>query len=221
MQKKLYKYTSMEYLRQALYYGPHASSLNQVNDPYEAVGIRYPERYRICCLTNSDLKMLLWAYYVNHRGCVIEYDMSNIINNDNDLIKKVDYEESLRTPHVEMSQEEVFFSLCRKSKEWDYENEYRAVYYQENANLECWAIDNGGEVYLKAIPTKVVFGLYAHLSENYYSSLRIIREYNDSLKDDSREGVSVEKCILDQNMYKLLRDRQFNYLLELENERDN
>ena len=66
MQKSIYKYMKLGNLADALNYGVHASVIEDVNDPYEWEGIDNPQLFRIACMTNSDKKMLLWSYYVNH-----------------------------------------------------------------------------------------------------------------------------------------------------------
>ena len=212
--EKLAKYTSLKYIENAINYGIYASHITAVNDPFENEGVKYPDEYRICCMTNSAKQMIMWAYYTNHRGCLIEYDVSHCIELHNDLIRPVKYEESLRNSRYEMTPAEVFESLYTKSKEWKHENEYRAAYYSESADENIWTIVDG-EVYLKAKVTKIVFGLFAEKDEKYICVLRKLREINQSREMNSIPLIEVTKCRLNRNNYGLTEDKQFDYIKEL------
>ena len=74
----IYKYTKIEYIKSCVENGIYASRIDQVNDPYESDGIENPDLYRIACLTTASTQMLMWAYYGNHHGCSIQYDVSQI-----------------------------------------------------------------------------------------------------------------------------------------------
>lgn len=78
MTKTLFKYTSVQFVQSCIENGVYASRVDQVNDPYEGNGIENPHLFRIACLTNASSAMLMWAYYGNHHGCRIEYDVSSI-----------------------------------------------------------------------------------------------------------------------------------------------
>ena len=82
----LFKYTLSEHIQSCVENGVYASRLDNINDPYEARDVRYQEQYRVVCLTSSSQQMLMWAYYGNHKGCCIEYDVTGI-----DGIQKVNY----------------------------------------------------------------------------------------------------------------------------------
>lgn len=51
----LYQYMDLSYLSSCFENGTYASKLERVNDPYEGLGIEYPNQYRICCMTKSLL----------------------------------------------------------------------------------------------------------------------------------------------------------------------
>ena len=59
----LFKYTGLQYIPSCIENGIFASRLDNINDPFEGKGIRYPNRYRVVCLTASPYQMLMWAYY--------------------------------------------------------------------------------------------------------------------------------------------------------------
>lgn len=205
----LYKYTSMEYIEDAIRYGVYASRLGDLNDPYEYNGIVYIEDYRVCCMTTSSAKMLMWAYYGYHRGCCIKYDVSGIISDYPGLIRKVDYTDILRTSHREMNSKELYDNLYRKSKEWKQENEYRAVKHLDK-NEDAWNLYEN-KVFLKAKVKQIIFGVEVSSEpEKYFDALKTIHDYN--LKDCN---IEVKKMYVKPDKYELKFDPQYDYLREL------
>ena len=200
--KILYKYTSMDFIESCIKNGIYASKIDAVNDPFESEGVKYPHLYRICCMTNSPKRMLLWAYYTNHKECCVEFDVSSVVPS---LIRPVDYVDSF-SPHINMSLEEVFSSLYRKGKEWKHENEFRAVYYTKNNDRSNWKAD-GDNVYLKATVRSVTFGLFSD---------RDLPRYKKALETLIYHGIEGKKCRLKNNKYALEDDRQFDLETELD-----
>jgi len=208
--KRLYKYTNICHAIDSINNGVFASELSSLNDPYEAEGIIYSDDYRVACMTNSSRKMLMWSYYGNHRGCVLQYDVSAIRRKCPNIIRKVEYEETLRTPHRQMQPKEIFDSLYKKSKEWEHENEYRAVYYSgENDDYDIWKLD-GSKIFLKAPVRKVIFGVaVSNDNSEYKKVLSYIRNYNENVGDYER--IMVSKMYLLDNKYELSEDPQYDY----------
>ena len=199
--KILYKYTNMDFIESCINSGIYASKIDAVNDPFESEGVKYPHLYRICCMTNSPKKMLLWAYYTNHQECCVEFDVSNI---DPELLRQVNYVDTFST-HTNMSLDEVYASLYRKGKEWRHENEFRAVYYEKKYDKSLWNII-GENVFLKAPVKSVTFGLFAD---------RDLQRYKKALEVLIRYGIEGKKCKLRNNRYALEEDRQFDLEIEL------
>lgn len=68
------KFTKTEHLEDALKNRAYASPLNNLNDPYEFAGIRYPDEYRVCSFMTSNNKMLMWSHYgQGHHGIRIDF----------------------------------------------------------------------------------------------------------------------------------------------------
>lgn len=200
--KSLFKYTSMDFIESCILNGVYASRIDEVNDPFESDGIHYPYLFRICCMTSSAKKMLLWAYYTNHKECCVEFDVSEI---DTSIIRPVDYIKSF-SDHANMSLDEIFASLYCKGNEWSHENEYRAVYYKKKANDLYWNIV-GDYVFLKAKVKSVTFGLFAERDlPRYKKALEILKQY----------GIQAKKCKLRNDKYAIGEDRQFDIDVELE-----
>lgn len=59
----IYKYMKLEYINDAIQHDVYASKLEEVNGPYEFEGIKHPEKFRICIMTNSLRTMLMWSHY--------------------------------------------------------------------------------------------------------------------------------------------------------------
>lgn len=190
---------NLPYLSSCFENGIHASRLERVNDPYEGLGIEYPSQYRICCMTRSPLKMLMWAYYVNHRGCCVGFDVG-------EHFQKVKYTDTLQ-PHEEMDSIEIIASLYTKGKEWIHEDEYRAVYFEPEADDKLW-VKKKEEVYFKARVVSVTFGLTVESNPDYLKAL----EY---LRNSGNTGVEYSKCKLKKGQYQLYKDKQFDITQEI------
>ena len=92
----------------------------------------------ICCLTNTCQSLPMWAHYANnHTGCCLVFDFSKYSNQkllkDNFpfyWIKKIEYQTDL--PKYNMSDMCDYF---HKSREWEYENEWRAIMFDKNMSF--------------------------------------------------------------------------------------
>ncbi len=195
----LYKYIQLEYLQSCFDNGIFASSLENVNDPFEQEGIRYPELYRICCLTKSRMKMLMWSYYGAHKGCCVGFDVPD------DSFKPVEYIGRFEDRSV-MSTEEVIESLYHKGSEWRREEEYRNVFYRKKHDHHIWKTDSKGNVFFKAPVCSVIFGFFSHLSPEYRTALLYLKDKN----------VEVTKCDLKKGYYAFYSNKQFDIEQELE-----
>ena len=201
----LFKYTGLQYIPSCIENGIFASRLDNINDPFEGKGIRYPNRYRVVCLTASPYQMLMWAYYGNHRGCCIEFDVEKIKG-----IRQVEYIREFLS-HEDMNTQEVIESLYKKGNEWSHEKEYRLVYHEPRAEKDSWK-RIGENVFLIAPVKQIIFGFAAEMDEKYPEMLEYIRKYNDS----NDQMIKVTKCKLKPNQYRLEEDKQFDLDEEIE-----
>lgn len=201
----LYKYTGLEYIRSCIEKGIYASRLDSINDPFEGKGIRYKDQYRVVCLTSSPFQMLMWAYYGNHRGCCIEFDVD-----DNIGVRPVQYIKDF-LDHEIMSTTEVIESLYTKGNEWNHEKEYRLVYYAPQAEKHLWTIE-GANVFLNARVRRITLGFASEMDSNYAGTLQYLSAYRGANKDTT---IEVTKCKLMGNKYQLEADKQFDIENEL------
>ena len=202
--KELFKYTKMEYLRSILDNGIYAAKLTELNDPYEAEGILYPEKYRVCCATTSPMKMLMWSYYGQHRECVVGFLPK--IN-----MEKVEYVRRFES-HKDFTQEEVVRNLLKKGAEWKPENEYRQVWFSENSNPDIWTMTEKDKVFLKAKIVEVRFGVCSHLNPFFVDALGLLKDYNEGCADCDK--IKVLKYTLSSKKYSLVEEKQWDYLEE-------
>lgn len=201
----LYKYMRLEKLEESIKNGVPTTCLGMSN-PFELEGVKNPDLYRKCCMTNSPRQMLLWAYYGHHRGCCVEYDVSGV---DQILLRKVEYT-SLLSKHEDMTPKEVCEDLYKMGKEWAHENEYRAVFYKRNYDSTIWNVI-GEDVYLKAKVKSVMLGLYASENTNLYvESLELLKKHN----------IAVKKCRIKPEKYEITEDPQFDIESELDKGKD-
>ena len=206
----LIKYTGIEYVQSCIQNGIYASRLDNINDSYEGRGIRYKDQYRVVCLTASPYQMLMWAYYGNHRGCCIEFDIDHIKE-----IRQVEYIKEF-CAHEDMDTAEVIESLYQKGYEWNHEKEFRIVYHEPTANKKLWKVNKGKkgkDVYLIAPVKQIIFGLASEMDDNYMNALRYIQDYNNNNPD---KRIEVTKCRLMSSKYQLEPDKQFNINSEIE-----
>lgn len=200
----LFKYTGLNYISSCIENGIYASCLDKINDPFEGKGIRYKNDFRVVCLTSSPYQMLMWAYYVNHQGCCIEFDVSKING-----IRKVEYIKEFQN-HEDMSTDQIIESLYKKGNEWSHEKEFRLVYHKSISDRDFWVI-NKGNIFLKAPVKKITFGYAAEVDDKYPEVVRYIYDYNKSHK----QKIEVSKCKLMQNKYQLEADKQYNLESEI------
>lgn len=93
--------------------------------------------YGVVCYSSNCYNNLLWSHYAdNHKGMCLVFNVSQ--KNEKDLLK-VNYQENF--PEVNLidgldSNDEIIKIVTTKSKEWEYEKEYRQVFLFKNMLYE-------------------------------------------------------------------------------------
>jgi hypothetical protein len=149
---------------------------------------QYSEVIGILSLTEKCDHLLMWAHYANnYKGFVIEFDEKHELFNPQRFpagsfggLRKVEYSDIRPTNHslMEMTPEDIFLI---KSKEWEYEQEWRML-----ANLE-----DGNDIILKA-NGKVVLdpdGLPIYLCPIPPSCIKGII-FGSRVTDENKEAIS-------------------------------
>lgn len=208
--KHLFKYTGLDRIQSCVENGVYAANIADLNDPFEYDGIEYPDDYRVACLTNSETKMLMWAYYGNHQNCCIEFAIDYDVVKTG-LLKAVDYISEFRD-HDEMDNEELIQALYTKGSEWSHEKEWRAVWYKDNEYADgIWKAD-GDKLFLRAKVVAVTFGLAAIKNPKYQEALQYLLDYNQN----HTEKIRIQKCKVSGNKYEIKIDKQFKAKNEVE-----
>ena len=179
----------------------------------ESLPIAINQALGVLCLTTKFDNLLMWAHYAqSHEGMVIEFEADSSFFNqalsehipltglDEDLSReygrliKVKYKNE--RPQINISEVNSFDSFLVKSKEWEYEEEYRMIMPTTKAN-KVIQDKNGLNVYLYELPreiiTKVILG--------YRSSPELL---NQIYEIKAKENIVVERMSLDEKDFKLI-----------------
>jgi len=111
--------------------------LSKVQDRWSEIVSETNRQLRICSFSLNNDSLLLWSHYAQeHKGICIEYDLL-----DNDIartyIQPVIY--SSKVPKIGIFEEyntmQMIASSLIKSKEWEYEQEWRITIFKQSANF--------------------------------------------------------------------------------------
>ncbi|MBI5539841.1 MAG: DUF2971 domain-containing protein [Bacteroidia bacterium] len=100
----------------------------------------------ILSLSEIDNDLLMWSYYTNHEGFVIDFNNS-LFNNNNEIIGPfpINYSESYITispESVEMEKENLLYVTNVKSNRWLHEKEWRFILNRENMSIPDYDLPN-------------------------------------------------------------------------------
>ena len=88
-----------------------------------------------CCLTDTCQSLPMWSHYAdNHAGCCLVFDFSTYSSQKQEekrfpfnFMKEIKYHDHL--PMLDMYR--IGYYYAHKSREWEYEHEWRAIMYQK------------------------------------------------------------------------------------------
>ena len=134
------------------------------NSHYDIVN-KALERVRIVCLSEyHPSNLLMWSHYADyHKGLCFEYDFRNCNSTTLDMLYPVIYQEQSKVSTVKYNKNspedfqsrELLKTVLFKSWEWIYEQEWRLIDIQREAN------DNG-ITHKIPLPTRIYIGVYAN-----------------------------------------------------------
>lgn len=138
------------------------SHVNRFNDPIDPFLKSYDDKYKylidrvkVACLTSNNKNTLMWSHYADkHQGICIGYNIKrlpmrstiikaiydkNILNVNNFF--RINYDEKLPINNIinkklDFEFQELLKLFVYKSKEWEYEDEYRLLYYDEQGQYK-------------------------------------------------------------------------------------
>ncbi|WP_052767513.1 DUF2971 domain-containing protein [Brachyspira hyodysenteriae] len=159
------------------------------------------ERIKVACLTTHNDNTLMWSHYADkHKGICIEYDISQLQNNNNNFIlKKIDYNSSMLLFDLkneilldnDKSVKSIIDLFTVKSKEWEYEDEYRILFYdEENKNPNGTLIN---------LPIKsICFGVQTS-KEDKELVYNIVKSINEKRLNYNNDIIKLYQAELDDN----------------------
>lgn len=148
----LYNYTSInkntiKLIRNHGLWFSHTNNFNDPVDPSIKLFNRNSGEYdylldsiKVACLTTDNKNSAMWGHYADkHKGICIEYDISPVLdkNNNSFILRKINYDRTAiinenidNINNIELYDLNLLIDLFSiKSKEWEYEDEYRILYY--------------------------------------------------------------------------------------------
>ncbi|SUW04712.1 TPR domain-containing protein [Brachyspira pilosicoli] len=168
------------------------------------------EKIKIACLTTHNDNTLMWSHYADkHQGICIEYDIKNIFdkNNSKILINKISYNKRMIYYDTFINKQRKSINnvlidnktltnitdiFVIKSKEWEYEDEYRILFYdEENKNPNGTLID---------LPIKsICFGVQTSKEDKelVYDIVSFINLKNENI--DKYKKIELYEAHLDDN----------------------
>lgn len=134
-----FKYTQDIFVNKRIY----LPSIPEFNDPNEGIGEilienefkgwgnqleeRNRKKIRVFSLTENYKNTLMWSHYASsQKGICIEFNFENHTDNNDAILRKVEYVSSPKQfQHELLSKYFIFFSY--KQKDWEYEQEWRMI----------------------------------------------------------------------------------------------
>ncbi|WIH90176.1 tetratricopeptide repeat protein [Brachyspira pilosicoli] len=215
----LYNYTILDKdrLKSVLNGQLWVGNTNKFNDPIDPVIKRNRdneaynyllEKIKVSCLTMHNDNTLMWSHYSDkHQGICIEYDISNISKRKEIIFKKIKYHTKMNRYNSFTSNDDltirnfvldeyteinyIIESFTIKSKEWEYEDEYRILFYDEkNENPNGRSID---------LPIKsICFGVQTS-KEDKELVYNIVNSINEKRIDYNNDIIKLYQAELDDN----------------------
>lgn len=115
--------------------------------------------YRICSLSGNWTSNLMWSHYTNnHEGFCVGYEIRSLKNTTTELTFPVRYrnevldlDDSFFDDNNEMTGMSLLDALTLKSKDWEYEDEWRII-------VTCNNGDNLQKIYLPCLK-EIIIGM--------------------------------------------------------------
>lgn len=185
------------------------------------------ERMKVACLTTHNDSTLMWSHYSDkHQGICIEYDINNVIDKTNIILKKISYNKKAISFNIIENIKDIIISydtknidsflispnfvsnalidnkplnhiielFMVKSKEWEYEDEYRILFYdEENKNPNGTLIN---------LPIKsICFGVQTSKEDKelVYNIVNSINEKNKNKNTKKYKRIKLYQAELDDN----------------------
>lgn len=162
----------------------------------------------ILSLAGVDNDMLMWSYYNNHQGFVLEFD-SALYNNKNVIgafpINYTNNYETIFPRSIKLNLEHILYTTNVKSLQWSHEREWRFL-----VNKEDMSIPHYDDPILKADKRKIYYK-----AEKVKSIILGYKFFEDNItKTHFRKGKRLFKFQPDKNKKDVLRLKIINFILD-------
>lgn len=135
------------------------------------------------CLSGVHNNLLMWSHYANsHTGCVVEFDLKKCLPLF-ERINRVKYDNNYPAYNYLKDQAGPFNTIYHKSKNWEYENEYRVMGTPGAVDLPDGAI------------SAIIFGCKTSKA----NKTRI----KNLLSQSKFKNATIKQATMDQSSYKL------------------
>ena len=116
----------------------------------ESLNKHIPNQYRVYCLTNDPISILMWAHYGNNnKGICVEYEADNKKFRLNNYIEKVAYS---REFPIHKIWDEKKLPMFRKPILWKYENEFRIIAEERSHAMASETLKTDNDFFTFPIP---------------------------------------------------------------------
>jgi len=108
------------------------NAMSHFAEHFNRVCLEVNSELGVLCLSEVRDDILMWSHYADgHRGIVLQFDKSRLLNkSDFEYCKKVDYENNivtLKDMNRENPDELARLILLKKAERWKYEKEWRII----------------------------------------------------------------------------------------------
>lgn len=169
------------------------SSMRKKQESLEQAFWHAIERTAFCCLSTDNVSVLMWSHYADyHRGVCFEFKESP--QDLTFIALPISYSSTrpVVRPADEMNNETFTACVLSKSKDWEYEREFRMVDHGSGAGFRSFHPDR-----LKGL---ILGCRISKEDENYV--LSTVRKHRNDIK--------VRKCVLDSSQYAIeIRDLHY------------
>ncbi len=202
----IFNYTKLEYVSAMINYGIYASSVSNMNDPYESIDIDDPDDYRMICLSRSKNAKLMWSHYADkHKGCLVQFTKPIEYGTTDFILRRVNYS-STYTSRKDHSPQDIVQLLYTKDGKWKHELEVRAVCHLPDIDEKYWR-RIGDAVYFKAKVKRIYLGCLTDLqSLTYYELLDKVDRYN---QDNPKNKIEIKRYRLSEEIFLLKLDERY------------
>ena len=166
-----------------------------LENPAEAASIvskaylRAIKEMGILCLSSINDNILMWSHYSDfHKGVCLRFDVSKDLKTFNFPLKVIYNNEYIKLNYIQSylrNDQDIHIALWHKSKDWEYENEYRIID----------SVEHGLKTFKKEALTGIVFGCQCS-DENRNKIKKKIREV-------SYLNIALMEAVKSKTQYKL------------------